>query len=89
MEGKNGKSLLVAGNIKRVSNYRIKKGKSKGEYMSFLTIEDGTCILDSVVVFPDCRKKFQYSLYEGNNLLFSGSVAKEDNSLIVNNIFEI
>ena len=44
MEGKNGKSLLVAGNIKRVSNYRIKKGKSKGEYMSFLTIEDGTCI---------------------------------------------
>ena len=89
LDGKKGKNLLVAGNIKRVSDYRISKGKSNGKYMSFLTIEDETCSLDSVIVFPDCRDKYQYFLYEGNNLLFSGAVSKQDDSFVVNNIFEI
>ena len=89
LDGKKGKNLMLAGNIKRVSDYKIKKGKSKGKYMSFLTIEDETCSLDSVIVFPECRDKFQYHLYEGNNLLFSGSVSEQDNSFIVSNIFEI
>lgn len=88
-DGKDGKNIIVAGNIKRVSDYKIKRGKSKGKYMSFLTIEDETCSLDSVIIFPECREKFQYHLYEGNNLLFSGSVSKQDNSFVVNNIFEI
>ena len=57
--------------------------------MSFLTIEDESCLLDSVIVFPECRDKYQYLLYEGNNLLFGGSVSKQDDSFVVNNIFEI
>ena len=89
VDGKKGKNLLVAGNIKRVADYRISKGKSKGKYMSFLTIEDESCLLDSVIVFPECRDKYQYLLYEGNNLLFGGSVSKQDDSFVVNNIFEI
>jgi DNA polymerase III alpha subunit len=89
LDGKDGKNLLIAGNIKRVADYKIKRGKSKGQYMSFLTIEDETCALDSVIVFPECRSKFQYFLYEGNNLLFSGSVSKKDNSFIVSKVFEI
>ena len=89
LDGKDGKNLMIAGNIKRVSDYKIKKGKSKGQYMSFLTIEDETCALDSVIVFPECRSKFQYFLYEGNNLLFSGSVSKKDTSFIVSKVFEI
>ena len=89
VDGKTGKNLIIAGNVKRVSDYRIKKGKSNGRYMSFLTIEDETCSLDSVIIFPDCRDKYQYFLYEGNNLLFSGNVSEQDNSFIVNNIFEI
>jgi DNA polymerase III alpha subunit len=89
LDGKTGKNLMVAGNVKRVSDYKITKGKSKGKTMAFLTIEDETCSLDSVIVFPDCRDKFQYSIYEGNNLLFSGAVSEQDNSFIVSNIFEI
>ena len=89
VDGKTGKNLIIAGNVKRVSDYRIKKGKSNGRYISFLTIEDETCSLDSVIIFPDCRDKYQYFLYEGNNLLFSGNVSEQDNSFIVNNIFEI
>lgn len=89
LDGKRGKNILIAGHIKRVSDYKINKGKSIGKVMAFLTIEDETCSLDSVIVFPDCRDKFKYLLYEGNNLLFSGAASKQDDSFIVNTIFEI
>ena len=89
VDGKTGKALCVAGNINRLSNYKVKKGESKGKLMSFLTIEDESCSLDSVVVFPKTREKYQYVLYEGNNLIFCGSVSKADESFIVNKIYEI
>jgi len=53
-----------------------------------LTIEDATCSLDSVIVFPDTRDKYQFILYEGNNLMLCGDVEK-DSSFIVNKIHEI
>ena len=56
--------------------------------MAFLTIEDSSCSLDSVVVFPEAREKYQYVLYEGNNLLLCGEVQK-DNSFIVEKVHEI
>ena len=89
INGKSGKNICVAANVNRISNYKVKKGKTKGKTMSFLTIEDETCCLDSVIVFPEARKKYQYVLYEGNNLMFCGSVDKKDNSFIVNKIHEI
>jgi len=57
--------------------------------MAFLTIEDDTCILDSVVVFPRIKEKYKYILYEGNNLIFCGYVNKNDSSLIVENVHEV
>jgi len=89
INGRRGQSLCLAGNVKRVSDYKIKKGKSNGKTMSFLTIEDETCSMDNVVVFPDCREKYKYILYEGNNLIFCGSVTRGDNSFIVDNMHEI
>ena len=86
--GKTGKGICVAANVNRVANYKVKKGKTKGKTMAFLTIEDETCSLDSVVVFPEAREKHQYILYEGNNLLFCGSVEK-DSSFIIEKIHEI
>ena len=90
MDGKHGKDICIVANIQRVANHKInKKGsKQKGRTMSFLTIEDMTCSLDSVIVFPDARDKYQYILYEGNNLMLCGDVDK-DNSFIVNKIHEI
>jgi DNA polymerase III alpha subunit len=70
--GKTGKGICVAANVNRVATHKIKKGKTKGKTMAFLTIEDETCSIDGVVVFPQAREKHQYILYEGNNLLFCG-----------------
>ena len=89
VNGKKGKDLCVVANIQRLSDYKVKKGESKGELMSFLTIEDETCMLDSVVIFPKTREKYKYVLYEGNNLIFCGSVTGDDSSFIVQTIHEI
>jgi len=88
LNGKIGKGLCIAANVNRVATTIVKKGKTKGKKMAFLTIEDATCSLDSVVVFPETREKYQFVLYEGNNLLLCGSIER-DNSFIVNKIHEI
>ena len=88
LDGKHGKDICIVANISRLNNHKCKNGKSKGKNMAFLTIEDKTCSLDSVVVFPQAREKYQYVLYEGNNLMFCGQVEK-NNSFIVEKIHEI
>ena len=88
LNGKTGKNLCIAANVNRVATTTVKRGKTKGKKMAFLTIEDNTCSLDSVVVFPEAREKYQYIIYEGNNLLLCGDVSR-DNSFIVNKIHEI
>ncbi len=88
LNGKTGKDICIAANINRMNTYKVKRGKTKGKLMAFLTIEDTTCSLDSVVIFPEAREKYQYVLYEGNNLLFCGEVER-DNSFIVSKVHEI
>jgi DNA polymerase-3 subunit alpha len=87
LSGKRGKDICIVANVNRLVNHTVKKGESKGKLMSFLTIEDQTCSLDSVVVFPRARSQYQFILYEGNNLMLCGEVQKD--SFIVNKIHEI
>lgn len=88
VNGKKGKDLCIVANIQRASDYKIKKGESKDKIMSFLTIEDETAILDSVIVFPKVKEKYKYILYEGNNLIFCGYVNSNDSSFIIEQIHE-
>ena len=88
VNGKHGKNICIVANIQRVSEYKVKKGESKGQLMSFLTIEDDTAILDSVVVFPSTREKYKYILFEGNNLILCGYVNSSDSSFIIEKIHE-
>lgn len=89
VNGKYGKFLCVAGSINRMNTCKVKNGKMTGELMSFLTIEDETCVLDNVVIFPAARKQYEYCLYENNNLLFCGSVDKHKPGFVVEKIYEI
>jgi DNA polymerase III alpha subunit len=89
VNGKRGKNICIVANILRASDYKIKKGESKDKIMAFLTIEDETAILDSVIVFPTVKEKYKYILYEGNNLIFCGYVNNNDSSFIVEQIHEI
>jgi len=89
INGKRGKNMCIVANIQRISEYKIKKGESKDQLMAFLTIEDETCILDSVIAFPSVKEKYKYVLYEGNNLIFCGSVTGKDNAFVIDTIHEI
>lgn len=89
VNGKTGKDLCIVANIQRISDYKIKKGESKDKLMSFLTIEDETASLDSVIIFPNQKEKYKYILYQGNNLIFCGYVSGNDGSFIVDKIHEI
>ena len=90
LNGRSGKDMCVVGNVVRVTNHKIKKeGKNKGKLMSFMTVEDASGSIDSVVVFPDVREKISLHFYmKNNNLMLCGDV-NEDNSFIVNKIHEI
>lgn len=89
INGKTGDNLCVAANINRLATFKVKKGKTQGQTMAFLTIEDETCSIDNVIIFPEVRKNYEFILYEGNNLLFCGNVSKLDSSFIVEKIHEI
>lgn len=89
VNGKTGKNICIAANVIRMSQHKVKRGKTKGRTMCFLTIEDETCCLDSVIIFPEAREKYQYILDEGTNLMLCGSVSKKDQSFIVDKIHEI
>ena len=88
LNGKHGKDICIVANVSRMQKYKCKKGKSKGKDMCFLTLEDDTCSIDNVVVFPETTEKSKYILDEGLNLLFCGEVEKEG-SFIINKIHEI
>lgn len=89
IDGKTGKDLCVVGNVNRLATCKVKKGKTAGQLMAFLTIEDETCSIDNVIIFPEARQKYEHVLYEGNNLLFCGEVSKKDGSFIIQKIHEI
>lgn len=91
LNGKTGKEICIVANISRYATYKCKKGKSKGELMAFLTLEDDSCSIDNVVIFPQVRKEYEFLLYEGNNLLFCGEVEKgpKGGSFVVQKIHEV
>lgn len=88
LDGKQGKNICIVANVSRLMEHTCKKGKSKGKKMCFLTLEDETCSIDNVVVFPETREKNVFILDEGVNLLFCGEVEK-NGSFIIEKIHEI
>ncbi len=64
--------LMLGVEISRVRQITTKKGKTPGSKMAFLTVTDGSCSLEDVVVFPDVWKQFSHLIVEGNTLILHG-----------------
>lgn len=86
--GRRGASIIAV-SINRINNYKIKRGKSKGQNMAFLSVEDSTCELDDVIIFPEALEKNKDLLYHGNTVLLSGSVEKKDDAFIIKKVSQI
>jgi DNA polymerase-3 subunit alpha len=81
-------NIVLAVTITRMNEYKTKKGKNPGQAMAFLTVEDISCALDSLVVFPEVYAEFKSLLVKDNTVLIYGNRSKE-NSLIVQKVIQI
>lgn len=79
--------ILLAGEITYLNTIKTKTGKNPGQEMAFLTIEDQTGSLDSVIFFPETYQKYKHHLFEENILVFSGAKGKAKDGFIVDKCF--
>jgi DNA polymerase-3 subunit alpha len=80
--------IIIAGEITGINIIKTKTGKNPGQEMAFVSIEDQTGILDSVIFFPEQWTKYKTHIFEGNILIFTGNRAKSKDGLIVDKCFE-
>lgn len=84
-----GKAILAV-EIEKLKIVKTKKGKNPGQNMAFLTVEDGSGSIDSVIVFPECFEEFKNTLTEKNTVMLHGEVPTRDrSSFIVNKVVQI
>ena len=57
--------------------------------MAFVSGEDNTGLLDSIIVFSDQWEKHKDLFYESNTLLIVGKASEKDSSLIVEKVLQI
>lgn len=81
------KNIIIAGEVTNVNTVRTKKGKNPGQEMAFVTIEDSTGILDSVVFFPEKWEEYKHHLFERNILIFVGNKTKNKDAFVVEKCF--
>lgn len=80
-------NVVIAGEIANINIVKTKSGKTPGQEMAFITIEDQYGSLDSVVFFPESFAKYKNHLFVGNVLVFSGNRSKSKDGLIVDRCF--
>ena len=76
-------NIIIGGEIDNINFTKIKKGKSKGEDMAFVTISDTTGSIDSIVFFPEKLKTYKQILFAGNVIILAGSRSKNSDGLVV------
>jgi DNA polymerase-3 subunit alpha len=81
------KNILIAGEIANINIVKTKTGQNPGQEMAFVSIEDQTGMLDSVIFFPNKYEEYKHHLFESNILIFSGNKAKAKDGLIVEKCF--
>ena len=75
VQGRPGTNILGV-EILNCKEILTKTGKKPGSPMCFLTVTDGTSIMDNVVCFPKEYKMFKGDFYEGNMILLCGEKSK-------------
>jgi DNA polymerase-3 subunit alpha len=76
-------NVMLAGEIENIRVVKTKKGKDVGSEMAFVSINDGTALLDSVVYFPEIYKKYRNQLFLGNVVIIKGNRSKNKEGIVV------
>lgn len=78
------KNVCLGVKIDFVKEYKITSGKSEGQTMCFLTVEDISGQLRSVRVFAEQYEKMKKLLFKGNTVLLYGDVTLKGTDLYFN-----
>lgn len=81
------KNIILAGEISSINFVKTKNGKNAGSEMAFVTIEDTSASLDSVIFFPEQLSKYRNYLFDNNILIFLGNKSPKKDSFIVEKCF--
>jgi DNA polymerase-3 subunit alpha len=80
-------NIILCGEIDNVNVTKTKSGKNPGMEMAFVTLTDGTGVLDSVVFFPDQYRSYRNILFNNNVIIIKGSRSKAGDALIVDKAY--
>lgn len=80
-------NVIIAGEVVNTNVIKTKTGKNPGQEMAFVSIEDQTGMLDSVIMFPEKWLTYKTHFFPGNILVFSGSKTKSKDGLVVEKCF--
>lgn len=81
--GYNSQKLLLGGEITGFNVTKTKTGKTKGSDMAFLTLQDNTGSVDSVIFFPEAYKKYRNILFLGHVIIVQGARSRNGDSFVV------
>lgn len=87
LNGKLNDHFVIAGELREVKPWVIRRGQSAGREMVFLTIADD-CLINAVA-FPEIWETHSNIIYVGNRIVVSGSRDKKRGGLIIKRISEI
>ena len=85
--GFNNQKLIIGGEITNFNITQTKTGKTKGSDMAFVTLQDNTGSIDSVIFFPETYKKYRNILFSGHVIIVQGSRSKTGDSFIVDKAY--
>jgi DNA polymerase III subunit alpha len=71
LTGKAG-AIIIAAEVKTVRQVTTKKGKNPGQKMAFLSLSDGTSVMEDVVCFPDVWLEYKDVLREESLVVVQG-----------------
>ena len=71
------------GEIDNISIIKTKSGKNPGAEMAFVTLSDGSGVIDSVIFFPEAYKEFRNLLFLNNVIIVKGNKTKTKDGLVV------
>ena len=74
--GFNGQATIGI-EIKNTREMKIKNGKNVGQQFCFISVSDGTCVINDVVLWPEVYVNFKNLIMNGNTVTLSGKLDKK------------
>lgn len=79
----NTDNIIVCGEIDSISVIKTKSGKNPGADMAFVSLSDGSGVIDSVIFFPEAYKEFRNILFQNNVIIVKGNKTKGKDALVI------